>query len=136
MNKTGQYNHNIMPWYVLFSGCLKFSDPINGFVDYSGSTKLEERAKFSCKKGYTLIGSEEIACKCGLSWNGDPPTCTMCSAASVNNAIPSTTALETGQTVTYTCPAGYEQTGGDLKRTCLKDGILDGADPVCTSKWF
>ena len=42
-----------------------------------------------------------------------------------------TTYLETAM---YTCNTGYEQTGGNLTRTCQDDGNWDGTEIICTIK--
>lgn len=37
-----------------------------------------------------------------------------------------------GQSIAYTCNAGYELTGGDLTRNCELGGGWDGLEPVCS----
>ncbi len=116
------------------SGCSPLSAPVHGAMDDSGSTVSEMKATFSCDGGYILEGAAQATCPCGGIWDANVPICIKCRSLSVNNAIPSIIGLQTGETVTYTCGAGFEHTGGDLTRTCQDDGTLQGTDPVCSSK--
>ena len=39
-----------------------------------------------------------------------------------------------GDSVTYTCNTGYQNTGGPLNRICTDTNTWSGAVPVCTGK--
>ncbi len=49
--------------------------PSNGRVDTSAGTSLGDVARYSCDKGYTLIGLNETTCQADGQWNGSVPTC-------------------------------------------------------------
>ena len=45
------------------------------------------------------------------------------------------TDLSVNSTATYTCNAGFELIGNEV-RTCLKDGVWSNEEPVCTGKIY
>ena len=49
--------------------------PSNGRVDTSAGTSVGDVARYSCDKGYRLIGLDETTCQADGRWNGSVPTC-------------------------------------------------------------
>ena len=47
----------------------------NGDVDTRGGTEFESYAKYSCKAGYVLDGSDARMCMADGNWQGTAPTC-------------------------------------------------------------
>ena len=46
-----------------------------GRVDTSAGTSFGDVARYSCDKGYMLIGLKERTCQADGQWNGSVPTC-------------------------------------------------------------
>ena len=55
--------------------CGQPDSPTNGRVDTSAGTSFGDVARYSCNKGYTLIGLNETTCQADGRWNGSVPTC-------------------------------------------------------------
>ena len=49
--------------------------PSNGRVNTSAGTSVGDVARYSCDKGYRLIGLNETTCQDDGRWNGSVPTC-------------------------------------------------------------
>ena len=47
----------------------------NGLVKYNYSSGIFTTAKYTCKKGYDLMGNNDRKCIFNVDWTGRPPVC-------------------------------------------------------------
>ena len=107
-------------------------------VQAGNATLFGDMIKFECASGYTRVnGSESIICQANRQWND---TSLLCERGSCGNPdTNANTSVATDTTVyegvaNYTCNAGYEQSGGNLRRVCGADGNWNGRALECQSK--
>ncbi|KAI1888388.1 hypothetical protein AGOR_G00184630 [Albula goreensis] len=108
--------------------------PLNGKVqEYLLAT--EGTVEFKCDKGYTLEGESLVHCLANGSWSSQFPACAPkpCPpppglVAKIGNA--SQDAFYVGQTVSITCPKGY-QTQGSATITCKNDQTWTSSQSAC-----
>lgn len=113
------------------------SAPAQGSVSATSGTTGDTRT-YACSAGYTLTGSATTTCQANHAWSNPAPTCAASSCGAVpsapaNGAVtaPSPGAGVTGDTVSYTCNAGYTRTGA-ASATCQVSGSWTAA-PVCAA---
>ena len=63
-------------------------------------------------------------------------TCVAPVAVANSTISPEKDSYDYGESVTYTCETGYQNTGGQLNRQCTDTDTWSGAAPVCTSKFY
>ncbi len=103
------------------------SAPANGTVSATSGGTGDQRA-FACNSGYTLSGSATRTCQADHTWSGTQPTCVPSSCGTAptapsNGSVtpPSPGTGGTGDTVTYSCSAGYTLSGS-ATATCQSNG--------------
>jgi hypothetical protein len=103
-----------------------------------GSGVTGDTVSYACNAGYTLTGAASATCEASGSWTA-PPTCAANSCAVAPSApthgtvsAPSPGNGMTGDTVTYTCDAGYLLTGS-TSATCTPAGTWSAA-PSCAAQ--
>lgn len=111
--------------------------PLNGSAS-PGSATWGNSVSYSCNAGYVRTGS---APTCGGvtnpgTWTGAQPTCTQisCTATAPLNGSASPGSATWGNSVTYSCNAGFAVTGA--APTCggvLNPGTWTGAQPTCSA---
>ncbi|XP_035673047.1 E-selectin-like [Branchiostoma floridae] len=115
--------------------CPTLSAPTNGELSPTGATSYQDRATFTCNRGYVLSGAAVTTCQYNGTWSNAVPTCTprQCSSltAPTNGALNSTGANSYQDVVTFTCNTGY-QLNGVSSVTCQADGTWSGPVPTCT----
>ncbi|XP_076085387.1 sushi, von Willebrand factor type A, EGF and pentraxin domain-containing protein 1-like [Mytilus galloprovincialis] len=109
--------------------------------------EVGDTVEYECNFGYLLNGNSLLTCVVGPSWDGTLPTCSIIECVKPSAPVHTSTGGSgklggfgfntntnsvPGQSITYTCNAGYELTGGDLTRNCELGGGWDGQEPVCT----
>ncbi|XP_066300403.1 CUB and sushi domain-containing protein 3-like [Branchiostoma lanceolatum] len=91
--------------------CSVPSAPTNGAV--IGSNSYGDVASFTCDPGYILAGVSTLTCQADGTWNGPSPTCAVgqCPAptAPTNGGVTGSNSF--GDTITFTCDAGYNMAG-------------------------
>ncbi len=102
-----------------------------------GSGVTGDTVTYGCNPGYTLSGSATSTCAASGSWS-EAPKCTPNSCATPPSApangtvtTPTGTGM-TGDTVTYTCNAGFTLTGS-ASASCQPSGTWSAA-PVCAAQ--
>lgn len=104
----------------------------DGIVDVQGLMYLS-KALYSCKTGYSLVGSAGVLCGEKGLWVGGVPSCrpNECSAPKPTaNGKVTFSKLQFGQDAVYSCRRGYRLQGPDTL-TCLSSGAWDAEPPVC-----
>ena len=48
---------------------------MNGSVDHTAGTTVEQTATYSCNTGYNLVGDGTHTCQAAGNWSGRAPTC-------------------------------------------------------------
>ena len=103
-----------------------------------GAGVTGDSVMYTCNAGYTLTGIATATCQPSGSWTA-PPTCAANSCAVAPSApthgtvsAPSPGNGMTGDTVTYTCAAGYALTGSTTA-TCTPAGTWSAA-PTCAAQ--
>ena len=101
-------------------------------VSLSRTFSYNENVTFSCRKGYSLVGSFWSVCKANKLWSVVIPKCkrVRCAALNIANATLSANTRDFGAKVTVTCKLGYELFG-DSPLTCEEDGSWSGIIPSC-----
>ncbi|TKR66617.1 hypothetical protein L596_022887 [Steinernema carpocapsae] len=102
------------------------------------SHKFSGIAHFTCKDGFTLIGSENLHCGSDGEWSDKIPTCKVVSCT--NPPIPqhayivgnASRALHGGDLVIYACKQGFMLTGSDFL-LCQKNGRWSAMTTKCES---
>ncbi|XP_035674957.1 P-selectin-like [Branchiostoma floridae] len=90
--------------------------------------------QFSCDAGYELVGgSAIITCQADGTWDGAVPICNkiQCPPGQSPSHGHVTGNIQYGDTISYTCDAGYVLTG-DATSTCLSTGVWSNQPPQCT----
>ena len=59
---------------ISLSDCGSLADPGNGSVNFT-STIYDSQARYSCKTGYSLAGSETRVCLANETWSDTAPIC-------------------------------------------------------------
>eukprot|EP00058_Branchiostoma_floridae_P019749 XP_002605239.1 hypothetical protein BRAFLDRAFT_92287 [Branchiostoma floridae] len=104
--------------------------PANG--DKRGSTSYPGSTRFTCDRGYKLVGKETVKCQADGKWSARVPTCqaTRCPKLTppANGAMTGSTSY--GDVVIFACNPGYKLVGTST-RTCQSDGTWSGGSPTC-----
>ncbi|XP_065192187.1 uncharacterized protein LOC135823264 [Sycon ciliatum] len=77
-------------------------------------------------------------CNCSTGFTGDGRECNVvtCSAGVLNDfvTVMSSPTASYSEQIQYACAGGYVHEGGDLVRTCLDSGTLNGTSPTCRGR--
>ena len=70
--------HVTISFYVvlinILTDCGNLTDPIDGSVNFT-STTYDSQARYNCKTGYSLFGSETSVCQANETWSDTAPIC-------------------------------------------------------------
>ena len=113
--------------------CAELRSIPDGSVDAPGSN-LDDVAKFTCRRGFELVGPEELVCTDNGTWSALPPSCVRVTCPPpdyVPDAVIQSTGYEFESIVQYECVGGFELESGNLSRECSWDGRWSGTSPVC-----
>ncbi|XP_076319115.1 P-selectin-like isoform X1 [Tachypleus tridentatus] len=118
----------------LFNHCPKLDRPPSSFLEVTGQT-AGSQAKYSCEKGYKLVGNKVRNCELGGIWTGRDPQCKFIDCGKPNSLSNGDLVL-LSQTTTYLSKVHYSchqnfSLVGDKERTCLDTRLWSGQDPVC-----
>ncbi|NWY42555.1 SVEP1 protein, partial [Sylvia atricapilla] len=112
--------------------CTLPSPPENGFLHVTENT-LGSAVRYTCRPGFTLVGSDTRLCLPSRQWSHSAP---YCKAVTCN---PPTQLLNGkvrgknythGSVVYYECDPGY-QLNGPAERRCQESQKWDGNEPIC-----
>ena len=62
--------------YTLGNACRRPECPVNGHVKLSGIA-VGSVVEYSCKDGYTMVGSPTARCLVSREWSDDTPACVL-----------------------------------------------------------
>ncbi|XP_060554824.1 uncharacterized protein LOC132715776 [Ruditapes philippinarum] len=115
------------PPTVSHSSLTPIADP------YTYNTTLD----YTCDIGYEQTsGTLQRTCQATGFLSGSAPVCTIktCAKEVVANgaAVPDTPTYDFNTSVIYSCNLSFNQTDGDLVRTCNASAMWTGTLPVCT----
>ncbi|KAJ7408534.1 hypothetical protein BTVI_59212 [Pitangus sulphuratus] len=112
--------------------CTLLSPPENGFLHVTENT-LGSAVQYSCRPGFTLIGSDTRLCLPSRQWSNTAPYCkaiTCNSPAQLTNGKIRGENYTYGSVVYYECDPGY-QLNGPAERRCQENQKWDGYEPIC-----
>lgn len=115
--------------------CSGASAPTNGSVSATSAT-YPNSITYACNSGYVLTGnggSSTRTCQADTTFSGTAPTCapvTCTGAVAPSNGNVTSTSATFGNSVTYSCDAGYTLVG-TATATCQADATFSSAPPSC-----
>ncbi|KAF4804058.1 Sushi, von Willebrand factor type A, EGF and pentraxin domain-containing protein 1 [Turdus rufiventris] len=112
--------------------CSLPSAPENGFLHVTENT-LGSTVRYTCRPGFTLVGSDTRLCLPSRQWSHTAPYCeaiTCSSPAQLLNGKISGENYTYGSVVYYECDPGY-QLNGPTERRCQESQKWDGSEPIC-----
>ncbi|PKU44337.1 von willebrand factor type egf and pentraxin domain-containing protein 1 [Limosa lapponica baueri] len=112
--------------------CALLSPPENGFLHFTENT-LGSAVQYTCKPGFTLVGSDTRLCLPSRQWSSTAPYCkaiTCNSPAQLMNGNIRGENYTYGSVVYYECDPGY-QLNGPTERRCQENQKWDGSEPIC-----
>ncbi|XP_078621337.1 E-selectin-like [Branchiostoma floridae x Branchiostoma japonicum] len=99
-----------------------------------GSTSYRGSLRFTCDRGYSLVGAKKIRCQADGTWSDSVPTCKAIRCPTLtppeNGAVKSSNSY---RDVTFKCDPGYKLVGTST-RTCQSDGTWSGGSPTCRAE--
>ncbi|XP_028615863.1 complement receptor type 2 isoform X3 [Grammomys surdaster] len=128
------------PLPTCFRGCLPPQNILHG--DYNEKDKeifsVGQSVSYSCKPGYTLIGTNHVECTSSGTWSHAVPTCAVKSCDALPNQLlnghvflpPN---LQLGAEVSFVCDLGF-QLKGKSSSQCVPEGetvTWNNKFPVC-----
>ena len=63
------------PFLSAVVDCGELTNQVNGLVDTSQGTTLDQVANYSCNNGYLLVGNMTRTCQVDGMWSGTEPFC-------------------------------------------------------------
>lgn len=109
----------------------------NGILNAPGMTAgLDDVAKYTCQRGFELVGSAELICTENSTWSADPPSCVRVTCLPpdyVPDAVIRSSGYEFESKLEYECIRGFALQSGNLSRECTAEGTWSGTAPVCVS---
>ncbi|KAH3691027.1 hypothetical protein DPMN_191513 [Dreissena polymorpha] len=117
--------------------CGQLKNPTKGKVDMSKGSTYQAVARYTCNRGYDLIGDEKRMCQSTGTWSGIQPSCISEEQTKVvcktNVDIRGTEWKEViqGSTRVQQCAEGFE---GNITRVCLNDGTWQLSQYNCVRK--
>ncbi|XP_020611647.1 protein mesh-like isoform X3 [Orbicella faveolata] len=124
-------------WNASVPTCLREcpllpSSIANGFVNGRGSVEGSQY-QFSCKPGYSLVGTNTLYCSDQGNWNGSVPSC-LIECPQLSSSIPNGHANGTGSLhgalFVFSCQQGYSLIG-QKNLLCTEDGNWNASVPKC-----
>ncbi|KAK2521486.1 Svep1 [Columba livia] len=112
--------------------CTFLSPPENGFLHFTENT-LGSAAQYTCKPGFTLVGSDTRLCLPSRQWSDTAPYCKAITCNSPTELMHGNIRGENytyGSVVYYECDPGY-QLNGPTERKCQENQKWDGNEPIC-----
>lgn len=110
----------------------------NGDILVLGTT-LNSVARYSCRRGYSLVGVEMITCLAIGRWSSGPPRCDPIDCGDpgtpVNGKVQLTAGTKLNSVVRYSCSVGYVFAGA-RERICQVDGSWSGSLPSCEGNYL
>ncbi|XP_077489118.1 sushi, von Willebrand factor type A, EGF and pentraxin domain-containing protein 1-like isoform X2 [Amblyomma americanum] len=116
--------------------CGTLDDIPNGYVKFSG-TAFGSKADYSCKRGFSLVGSATRTCGAYGRWTDEPPLCEPVDCGKVEGITHGTLFLKEttfGSKATFSCIAGFRLVG-NATLSCDADGHWSGEYPHCEEIW-
>ncbi|XP_019624285.1 PREDICTED: CUB and sushi domain-containing protein 1-like [Branchiostoma belcheri] len=111
--------------------------PTNGARDNNSNFTSGQTVRFTCMAGYHLWGTANITCQSNWTWSDATPTCEGRRAdecwdpgVPTNGTRDNNSNFTSGQTVRYTCMAGYHL-WGTANITCQSNWTWSDATPTC-----
>uniref|UniRef100_A0A8V5H791 Uncharacterized protein n=1 Tax=Melopsittacus undulatus TaxID=13146 RepID=A0A8V5H791_MELUD len=112
--------------------CTLLSPPENGFLHFTENT-LGSAVQYTCKPGFTLVGSDTRLCLPSRQWSDAAPYCKaiMCnSPTQLMNGNITGENFTYGNVIYYECDPGY-QLNGPTERRCQENQKWSGSEPIC-----
>ena len=95
---------------------------------------LDDVAKYTCQRGFELVGSAELICTDNGTWSGRPPSCVRITCPALDyvpNTLITSTGYEFESQIEYECVSGFVLESGNVRRECTAHGTWSGTSPVC-----
>ncbi|XP_066264351.1 uncharacterized protein [Branchiostoma lanceolatum] len=109
--------------------CLTLTPPVNGHMR---RYRIRQGGmRFTCHRGYKLVGAKRIRCHADRTWSGSVPTCQAVQCAELTPPAHGTMTGSFTDVVTFTCDPRYKLVGAS-SLTCQSDGTWSGGAPTCT----
>ncbi|NXV57103.1 SVEP1 protein, partial [Molothrus ater] len=112
--------------------CTLPSPPENGFLHVT-ENRLGSAVRYTCRPGFTLVGSDTRLCLQSRQWSHTAPYCKALMCNSPNHPLNGKVRGENytyGSVVYYECDPGY-QLNGPSERRCQESQKWDGSEPIC-----
>ncbi|RMB94706.1 hypothetical protein DUI87_28819 [Hirundo rustica rustica] len=112
--------------------CTLPSPPENGFLHVTETT-LGSAVRYTCRPGFTLVGSDTRLCLPSRQWSHTAPYCKAIACNSPTQLLNGKIRGENythGSIVYYECDPGY-QLNGPTERRCQENQKWDGSEPIC-----
>ncbi|KAJ7417533.1 hypothetical protein WISP_63915 [Willisornis vidua] len=112
--------------------CTLLSPPENGFLHVTENT-LGSAVQYTCRPGFTLIGSDTRLCLPSRQWSNTPPYCKVIACNPPPQLMNGKIRGENytySSVVYYECDLGY-QLNGPTERKCQENQKWDGSEPIC-----
>ncbi|XP_019613617.1 PREDICTED: CUB and sushi domain-containing protein 1-like, partial [Branchiostoma belcheri] len=110
--------------------CLKPTPPMYSHME--GSILYKGVMRFSCKRGYNLVGASSITCEADGTWSDSVPTCEAVQCLEPKrpmNGFKQHSRNAQGVFI-FGCDRGYNLVGATYI-TCQADGTWSGSVPTC-----
>lgn len=113
--------------------CPNLTSPDNGSVEFS--TRIGDRATYSCNPGMVLVGEKYRICQADGEWGGEEPVCGLSCPDLVDplNGNVSQNGSEPGSMACYSCAQGYGPSSAGC-RVCMLNGEWSGPEVTCESE--
>uniref|UniRef100_A0A8C9NBQ1 Sushi, von Willebrand factor type A, EGF and pentraxin domain-containing protein 1 n=1 Tax=Serinus canaria TaxID=9135 RepID=A0A8C9NBQ1_SERCA len=112
--------------------CTLPSPPENGFLHVT-ENRLGSAVRYTCRPGFTLVGSDTRLCLPSRQWSHTAPYCKAITCNSPAHPLNGKIRGENytyGSVVYYECDPGY-QLNGPTERRCQESQKWDGSEPIC-----
>uniref|UniRef100_A0A8C0BA79 Sushi, von Willebrand factor type A, EGF and pentraxin domain-containing protein 1 n=1 Tax=Buteo japonicus TaxID=224669 RepID=A0A8C0BA79_9AVES len=112
--------------------CTLLSPPENGFLHFTENT-LGSAVQYTCKPGFTLVGSDTRLCLPSRQWSNTAPYCKAVTCNSPTQLMNGSIRGENytyGSVIYYECNPGY-QLNGPTERRCQENQKWGGSEPLC-----
>ncbi|XP_067639248.1 uncharacterized protein [Eurosta solidaginis] len=132
--ETGFYNE--FPPVCKYIECGLPASILHGSYDLiNGTVGYLSMVRYSCAKGYEMIGRALLTCDFDERWNGPPPRCEIVECDTLpgnyyNTIISAPNGTYYSSKAQISCPPGYRLEGPNVL-TCLATGQWSSALPRC-----
>ncbi|KAM5148560.1 E-selectin [Mantella aurantiaca] len=114
--------------------CTPLAAPDNGEIKCQEGSRYKSQCSFTCRKGFTLIGSSDLSCLSSRKWTSAAPKCEAlkCEAltAPLMGNMNCTHSFEYGSVCTFDC--GYDlSVNGTSTVECDSSGRWSTEPPTC-----